>query len=323
MSRALRVLVWHVHGGWLNSFARGRHRYLIPRLPVGGEWGLGLAGRDLPAATEAPVEHLAETDLDVVVLQRPEEIELAQRWTGRALGRELPAVYVEHNTPPMAIRDARHPLADRQDLLLAHVTHFNDLMWDCGATPTVVVEHGVPDPGHRYTGELPHAGVVVNEPIRRARVAGTDLLPRFAAAAPLDVFGMGLDGLGAHLGLGPDRLTAHGDLPAADLHTALARRRVYLHPYRWTSLGLALLEAMHLGLPVIGLAATEAPRAVPPAAGVLSSRVEDLVTALRALVADPAMARELGAGAREHALAHHGLTAFVDHWDRILTEVTR
>ncbi|WHT15934.1 glycosyltransferase [Crossiella sp. CA-258035] len=319
----MRVLVWHVHGGWLNSFVRGEHDYLIPRLPVGGEWGLGLAGRDWPRATEVPVEELVNTEVDVVVLQRAEEIELVHRWLGRTPGKDLPAIYVEHNTPPMAVREARHPLADHPELLLAHVTHFNDLVWDCGTTPTVVIEHGVPDPGHRYTGELPHAGVVVNEPIRRGRVAGTDLLPRFAAAAPLDVFGMGLDGLGEHLGLGPDRLTACGDLTTADLHTQLARRRVYLHPYRWTSLGLAMLEAMHLGMPVLALAVTEAPRAVPPTAGVLSTRVEDLVEALHTLTADPALARELGAGAREHVLAHHGLTAFVDHWDRILTEVTR
>ncbi|MCO1576299.1 glycosyltransferase [Crossiella sp. SN42] len=319
----MRVLIWHVHGGWLNSFVRGKHDYLIPRLPVGGEWGLGLAGRDWPNATEVPVQELINTEVDVVVLQRAEEIELVSRWLGRTPGKDLPAIYVEHNTPPMAVREARHPLADHPELLLAHVTHFNDLIWDCGTTPTVVIEHGVPDPGHRYTGELPHAGVVVNEPIRRGRVAGTDLLPRFAAAAPLDVFGMGLDGLGEHLGLGPDRLTACGDLATADLHAQLALRRVYLHPYRWTSLGLAMLEAMHLGMPVLALAVTEAPRAVPPTAGVLSTRVEDLVAALRALTADPAMARELGAGAREHVLAHHGLTAFVDHWDHILTEVTR
>ena len=45
-------------------------------------------------------------------------------------------------------------MADRDDLLLVHVTHFNDLMWDAGSTATTVVEHGIVDPGHRYTGEL-------------------------------------------------------------------------------------------------------------------------------------------------------------------------
>lgn len=34
----------------------------------------------------------------------------------------------------------------------------------------------------------------------------------------------------------------------------MARRRVYLHTARWTSLGLSLLEAMHLGMPVVAVA---------------------------------------------------------------------
>src|ERR671925_48482 len=87
----------------------------------------------------------------------------------------------------------RHPAADRPDLLLVHVTHFNALFWDAGSTPTRVIEHGIVDPGHRYTGELPRAAVVINEARRRARVTGTDLLDRFGAPArvpapdPLDV----------------------------------------------------------------------------------------------------------------------------------------
>ena len=38
--------------------------------------------------------------------------------------------------------------------LLVHVTHFNALFWDAGSTPTRVIEHGIVDPGERYTGEL-------------------------------------------------------------------------------------------------------------------------------------------------------------------------
>ena len=178
-------------------------------------------------------------------------------------------MFLEHNAPrggPAA--SSRHPLADRDDLLLVHVTHFNDLMWDCGSTATAVVEHGVVDPGHRYTGALAAAAVCVNEPIRRGRVTGTDLLPRFAEAAPLDVFGMGTDGLGAHLGCAGVRTV--GDLPQDRLHDEMARRRVYLHPLRWTSLGLSLVEAMHLGMPVVALATTEAHEAVPPGTGICS-----------------------------------------------------
>ena len=56
---------------------------------------------------------------------------------------------------------------------------------------------------------------MINEPVRRWRVTGTDLLPRFAAVAPLDVFGMGVTGLAERLGLPADRVTTHDDVPQA------------------------------------------------------------------------------------------------------------
>jgi hypothetical protein len=318
----VNVLVWHVHGSWSTSFVQGRHRYLVPTLPERGPWGGGRpAAWDWPAsAVEISPAELADADVDVVVLQRPEEIELAERWLGRRPGRDVAAVFLEHNAPRGgAAASSRHPLADRDDLLLVHVTAFNDLMWDAGDTATTVVEHGIVDPGHRYTGELAAAAVCVNEPVRRGRVTGTDLLPRFAAAAPLDVFGMGTEGLGAHLGC-PDIRTV-GDLPQDRMHDELARRRAYVHPLRWTSLGLSLLEAMHLGMPVVALATTEAHEAVPPHAGVCSTDVDRLVRELRALVAEPERARALGAAGRAHVLDRYGLDRFLSDWDAVLDRV--
>jgi hypothetical protein len=318
----LNVLVWHVHGSWTTAFVQGRHRYLLPTLPERGPWGGGRpAAWDWPAtAVEVAPAELADADVDVVVLQRPEEVELAERWLGRRPGRDVAAVFLEHNAPrggpPAASRHPVADLCDLRDLLLVHVTHFNDLMWDSGDAPTTVVEHGVVDPGHRYTGELAAAAVCVNEPIRRGRVTGTDLLPRFAAAVPLDVFGMGTDGLGAHLGC-PDVRTV-GDLPQDRMHDEMARRRVYVHPLRWTSLGLSLLEAMHLGMPVVALATTEAHEAVPPDAGVCSTDVDGLVRELRTLVHEPERARALGDAARAHVLSRYGLRRFLADWDAVL-----
>ncbi|HWM06235.1 MAG TPA: glycosyltransferase, partial [Actinophytocola sp.] len=201
-----------------------------------------------------------------------------------------------------------------------HVTHFNKLLWDNGRAPATVIEHGIVDPGYRYTGDLPHAAVVTNEPVRRWRVTGTDLLPAFSAAAPLDVFGMGLSGLAERVGLGPDRLTAVGDLGQDALHTELARRRVYVHTTRWTSLGLSLLEAMHLGMPTVAVASTAAPSAAPPDAGVVSADTAVLVDAVRRFVADPVLATEFGKRARKYALENFALSTFLRSWDVLLTE---
>jgi hypothetical protein len=316
----MRILLWHVHGAWTTAFVHGPHQYLIPVTPDRGPDGLGRARTySWPAAAiEVTREQAAAADVDVVVLQRPHELEwLAAEWLGgRRPGRDLPAVYLEHNAPQGRVGELRHPAADRDDLVVVHVTHFNDLFWDCGSTGTRVVEHGIVDPGYRYGGELDGAAVVLNEAVRRGRVTGTDLLGRLGAHVPLDLFGMGAEQLA-----GTPGVRSAQDLPQDRLHTEMARRRLYLHPVRWTSLGLALLEAMHLGMPVVALATTEVVEAVPPAAGVLSTRVEVLAEAARELVADPEQARVMGKAGRAAALARYGLQRFLDDWDRLLEEV--
>jgi glycosyltransferase involved in cell wall biosynthesis len=300
----MRILVWHVHKAWMTGFVQGPHEYLVPvtsRTSGGGR---------VPEWPESVVDVLPEdtagADVDVVVMQRPRELEhLVELYLGgRKPGRDIPAVYLEHSTPQGRINEMHHPAADRGDLTLVHVTHFNALFWDAGSTPVRVIEHGIPDPGYRYTGELARAGAVINEPERRARVTGTDLLDEFRQVAPLDLFGIG-----------------SRDLPQDELHSELARRRVYVHPYRWTSLGLSLLEAMHLGMPVVAVASTEAPRAVPDSAGVVSADVRVLRDAVSWLMEDVDAAYRLGRAAREFGSEHYGLDRFLADWDRVLEEV--
>jgi len=306
----VRILLWHVHGSWTTSFVQGPHEYLLPVVPDRGPDGRGRAQTwDWPAsAIEVTRDEARGAEVDVVVLQRPAELDgLAREWLG---DRRLPMVYVEHNAPQGRIADMRHPAADRDDLVVVHVTHFNELFWDCGSTPTHVIEHGVLDPGYRYSGATPRAAVVINEARRRARVTGTDLLERFdEMGVPIDLFGMDAAALGGD------------DVPQHRLHDEMAQRRLYLHPIRWTSLGLSLIEAMHLGMPVVALATTEAPDAVPPTAGVLSTRVDRLAQGARDLLADPDRAREAGLAARAAALERFGLQRFLDDWDDLLEAV--
>jgi glycosyltransferase involved in cell wall biosynthesis len=319
----VNLLIWHLHGSWTTAFVQGPHTYLLPVDTYRGPFGRGRARTwDWPAsAVEVPLHRLRAEPIDAVILQRPAEEGLTTAFTGRRPGVDLPAVYLEHDAPDRDVPLTRHPMADRPELHLVHVTHFNDLFWDCGRTPTTVIEHGIVDPGPRWTGEYAHAAVVVNEPLRRGRYTGTDLLPYFAEAAPLDVFGMGVAALPARLGTAAIR--AFDDLPQARMHRALAQRRAYLHPFRWTSLGLSLIEAMQLGMPVLALASTEAVEAIPPGAGVLSTSKERLRGKLRELIADPAAAAELGRHARRAALARYGLRRFLADWDRLLAELVR
>jgi hypothetical protein len=318
----MRILAWHVHGSWMTAFVHSRHDVLVPVVPDRGPDGLGRATTYAwPARVRevAPAE-IADTSLDVVVLQRPGDADLLRRWTGLVAGRDLPAVYVEHNTPRGDVAGWRHPLADQRAIPIVHVTDFNAAMWDNGEAPVHVIDHGIPDPGYLYDGRLESLAFACNEPVRRTRVAGTDLAARVARSVPVHVYGMRTDGVEQVIRTG---LAGAEELAQADLHKRMAEHRAYLHPYRWTSLGLALLEAMTLGLPVLALAATAAPQAVPAGAGLVSADVDALAAHARALVADPDLARAEGEAARAHALTHYGLERFLADWDRLLEEVTR
>lgn len=309
----MKILLWNLHGSWTNAFAQGPHEYLLPVLPERGPDGRG-RDKDVewPAARELSPQALADEEVDVVVLQRPHEVARVEQWLGLRPGRDLPAVYVEHDAPQGRIAEMRHPAAELEGVVLVHVTHFNDLFWDPGLAPTRVIEHGIVDPGYRYTGELAEAAVTINEPRRRGRVTGTDLLGRLNHDVTLRLFGVGAGELGGV-----------ENLPQAELHAEMARRRVYLHPIRWTSLGLSLIEAMQLGMPVVALATTEAVEAVPPEAGVISTRVATLRESLGHYMADPELAAEDGVRARAYARARFGIERFLAEWDELLAEVAR
>ncbi len=306
MLQARNILVWHVHGSWLDAFVRGPHAYLLPVEPGSSAGGR----RDAWPASVRNVtpEQASQERIDVALLQRPQELDAARRWLGaRKPILDVPVLYLEHNAPQGRINELRHPFADRDDLTIVHVTHFNALFWDTGTTQTRVIEHGIPDPGYRYTGELARVAVVINEAGRRGRVTGTDLLPRFEReGAPLDLFGMG----------------TQRDLPMDALHTEIAKRRIYLHPFRWTSLGLALLEAMACGMPVVALGTTEVPYAVPEATGIVSNDIGVLVDAIRRLMNDPEAARAIGKRARARVLECYGLARFLAGWNALLAEVS-
>ncbi|MEA2587756.1 MAG: hypothetical protein QOH66_683, partial [Actinomycetota bacterium] len=99
----MNVFVWHVHGSWTTAFVQGPHRYLVPVLPERGPDGRGRARTwEWPdSVSEVTPTEAAVAGVDVVVLQRPEELfGMAEAWLGgRRPGRDVPAVYVEHNAP--------------------------------------------------------------------------------------------------------------------------------------------------------------------------------------------------------------------------------
>jgi hypothetical protein len=315
--RARSLLVWHVHGSWTQSLVAGGHRYVVPVNSAHDADGRGLCGRTWPRAQEVPLEQLRDEDIDLVILQRPQELDLTERWLGRRPGIDVPAVYVEHNAPRPSPVDSIHPMATRTDIPVVHVTDFNRLMWDNGAAPTRVIDHGIADPGNFYTGDIAAAASMINEPLRRWRTVGADLLIDLGAYVPIDVWGIDTLELDRRPRQG---VRPKGDVAAPRLMRQVARRRVYLHTARWTSLGLSLVEAMYLGMPVVAVATTMVPMVVPAEAGVVSADVNTLAYALKGFVTDHAAATLAGKAAREFAIAHFSLDRFLSQWDEVIDQ---
>jgi glycosyltransferase involved in cell wall biosynthesis len=309
----LKILIWHIHGSYLNSLVRLDHDWYLPVKPGRPE---GYGGRgptfDLPDyVREVPSEQVRNLELDLVVFQTPRNYFEDQLEILSPEQQRLPRVYLEHNTPKPDAVGMRHPFDDPTSLLV-HVTHYNRLMWENGRTPTVVVEHSVAiDPSVRYQGHLERGIMVANGVQKRPRIAGYDIFLVAREQVPLDAAGMQTEAFG---GL--------GDIPYRHLHRRVAEYRFLFSPMRYTSLPLAVIEAMTIGMPVIALATTEMPTVIQNGeTGYISCDVDELIERARTLLANPAEARRMGDNARALSRERFGLDRFIRDWNAAFAQV--
>ncbi|RPI22393.1 MAG: glycosyltransferase family 1 protein [Acidobacteria bacterium] len=310
MTPRLRVLTWHVHGSYLYYLGHCPHDFYLP-VKEGRPEGYGGRCGTLPwpeNLREVSAEEVRSLPLDCILFQSRKNFEVDQHEILSPAQRRLPRIYLEHDPPRETPTDTRH-VVDDPETLLCHVTHFNDLMWDSGSTPTRVIEHGVvvPPAGRDREG-LARGITVVNGLRKRGRRLGLDVFERVRQEVPIDLIGMQSEEVG---GLGE---VPHGQLPSF-----LSQYRFFFNPIRYTSLGLAVCEAMMLGLPVIGLATTEMVTAVENGvSGYVSTNVQSLITIMKRLLGDPNEARKLGEGARCRAVERFGIERFIRDWDEAL-----
>jgi len=313
MPPPLRVLTWHVHGSYLDSLIRTGHEFFLPVRDVNGrrEGGIGSWPWPRERVHEIPEDQVANLDVDVVIYQQDED------WLDRGprilsdRQQRGPRIYIEHDPPWDDPTEARHPVDD-PDVLLVHVTAFNRLMWDSGRTPTRVIEHGLPEPqGVTWTGIEPRGLVVVNDLGTRGRRLGLDIVERARERVPLDIVGMRTERVG---GL--------GEVPRDQLPAFSAPYRFFFHPVRYTSFGMAVCEAMLLGMPVVALATTEMPTVISDGrSGLTDTDPDALIDRAQALLDDHALAARLGAAGRDVARKRFSMERFTADWDRALHDV--
>ncbi|MBI5618189.1 MAG: glycosyltransferase [Gammaproteobacteria bacterium] len=306
--KRLRILTWHVHGNYLYYLSQVPHELNVLYAPGGPPGYAGARGK-LPWGANVREVHVDEVRgqrFDCVLFQARRHYVEDQYQLLSPTQRALPRIFLEHDPPQEHPTNTLHAVQDR-NALLVHVTAFNALMWDSGITPARVIEHGVVvPPDVRYTGELARGLAVVNQLAKRGRRLGADVYARAAAAVPIDLVGMESQAAG---GL--------GEIPNPELAAFMARYRFFFNPIRYTSLGLAVCEAMTLGLPIVGLATAELATVVRNGVeGFVATAPDALVEPMRALLADRDYAARLGAAARARALERFGIARFVADWTR-------
>ena len=308
----MRIFTWHIHGSYLYYLSLGNFTIYIPVNEFKNEGYYG-RGETFPFGSnviEVPVDKVKELEFDCILFQTNQNYLIDQYEILSSQQRSLPKIYLEHDPP----KD--HPVSSRHivrglDTVLVHVTHFNNLMWDHNDIPVRVIEHGVTVPDVPYTGDFEKGIVVINNLPTRGRLLGLDLFLEVRKQIPLDLVGMGT----GDLGLGE---VLHPHLPQF-----ISRYRFFFNPIRYTSLGLAICEAMMQGLPVVGLATTELSTVIDNnVSGFIHTDPRYLIGKMQLMLNNHELAKKIGDEGKKTAMERFNIKRFVSEWESLFAEVT-
>lgn len=312
-SLRLKIFTWHIHGSYLFYLSQGNFDIYIPVNPLKDEGYYG-RGETFPFGLnviEVEAAEVRNMTFDCILFQTRKNFLVDQY---ELLSREQqtgPRVFLQHDPPWGHPTDSPHPVNDPA-ITLVHVTHFNALMWNNGVTPVTVIEHGIKVRPVAWKGDLSRGVVMVNNFADRGRLLGLDIFLNLRKKIPLDLIGMNSRQLG---GMGE---VLHPDLPEF-----LSHYRFFFNPIRYTSLGLSVLEAMHLGLPVAGLATTEMVTTIQDGVnGYIHTDIARLTRNMELLLNSSEHASALGQAGKRTAEERFSIGRFTTDWERLFMKVS-
>jgi len=313
-AKPLKILTWHIHGSYLYYLTQTPCIFYLP-IKAGKPEGYSGRGSNFSwddNVVEVAADEIKNIEFDCILFQSKNNYLHDQYEILSESQRQLPKIYLEHDPPREVPTDTLH-IVDDPDLLLVHVTHFNRLMWNNNSTPTRVIPHGVLIPENiRYTGTKARGIVIVNNMAKRGRRLGLDIFQEVSQQIPLDLVGMNSKELG---GL--------GEIPLPELPAFIAQYRFFFNPIRYTSLGLAVCEAMLTGVPIIGLATTEMTVTIENGiSGYVHTDINYLVGKMTLLLNSEAHCQELSEGAKASAERQFNIQRFTADWLETFQQVT-
>jgi glycosyltransferase involved in cell wall biosynthesis len=304
----LKIFTWHIHGSYLYYLSQGNFEIYIPvdDKKNEGYYGRGKTFMFGDNVIEVPVLQVRNMEFDCILFQSEKNFRIDQYEILSAEQRKLPAVYLEHSAPAPYAVDSSHPLYDPR-VVLVHVTHYNKLMWKNNVPMVEVIQHGITEPSHSYSGELKKGIVVVNHIKERGRITGWDIFERVRNEVPIDLAGVGTELYG---GL--------GEVLFPRLSAFITRYRFFFNPIRHTSFGLSVCEAMMAGVPVVALATTEYANLLHNGeSAFINTDVDALIAGMKLLLSDRSLATAMGQHGRVVAQEHFNMERFIREWNEV------
>lgn len=304
-----KIFTWNVHGNYLYYLSHAQAQFFIPYNASRSERFYGKKGLLMERAniSEIPFSEVKNYDFDLILFQHEKNYKVDQFQILSQKQRQLPKIYLDHEPPRSNPTGEKHFIKDK-NILLVFVTAFNKLMWDYGKNTALIVDHGVIVPDKiGYKGDLNKGVVVINNLKDRGRRLGLDIFLKTKKEIPLDLIGMGSEKLG---GL--------GELKGEELLEKISHYRFLFNPIRYTSLGLSVIEAMMIGLPIVGLATTEVTTVIQnDHSGYIDTNEDHLIAAMKYLLSFPQKAKVMGAQAKNCALKRFNINRFASEWESI------
>jgi glycosyltransferase involved in cell wall biosynthesis len=341
------VRVAHVHriGG-----IGGSERHLLTLLPALAERGIEavLVGLDDPAG--APEPFYAALQADAVRLPAPRDLDPlllgrlvrglradvvhthlvhADVYGGLAAAlRGARLVTTKHNDDPFRLGPFRYVerglarLAGRVITITEALRRFTVERVGIPAAKVETIHYGLDAPPQAWGGnppdDVPAELRVLLAVTRLTRQKGVDVAVRALASLPEDtalvVLGEGpererLVSLARDLGVGR-RLFLRGREP--DVAAWLARASVLVHPVRWEGFGLAVLEAMLAGVPVVAANVSSLPELVVDGETGLLVAPDDPSALALGVARALGDAERLGAAGRERGRSEFSVARMAD-----------
>lgn len=325
--KKLNIFTWNIHGTYLSTLVRTGHNFYMP-IKEGRPYNYDgkTPGYEWPDTVhEISVDEIKNINYDLIIFHTPQQVFEEQNLVLSEGQRKLPKIYIVHS--PFREDPRNNP--EKQKTLekidnevlpqvnaIVHTTKYNFNQWTDIFPQTKekshIIYHGIPTSKVKWTGEIPKAiSAVYNLPERTE--CGPDIYQEVASQVPITLYGFN-----------SERFGGFGQLSNDKLQMEFAKHRVYFNSTRASSVPMAMLEAMSIGMPIVSTATTELPDIIKDGAnGFISSDTNVLAEKLKLLINDIGLAKKLGQKAQKTIKDNFSIKRFIKEWNNLFKLISK